>query len=87
MSDLNTYFDQFLRERVYLHNITPKTRDYYVTTWKAFTRSQATASPRAPELPVLTRADLQHFVVHLRERGVKPVTCNCWLRGSATVRC
>jgi len=31
MSDLNAYFDQFLRERVYLHNITPRTRDYYLT--------------------------------------------------------
>lgn len=33
------------------------------------------------DAPVLIRADLQHFVVHLRERGIKPVTCNCWLRG------
>ena len=81
MSDLNTLFDQFLRERVYLHNITPKTRDYYLTVWKAFRRSQSTAPVRSPDAPVLTRADVQHFVVHLRERGVKPVTCNCWLRG------
>jgi integrase/recombinase XerD len=81
MSDLNAYFDQFLRERVYLHNITPKTREFYETPWKAFVRSQATAPPRSPDGPVLTRADLQRFVVHLRERGVKPVSCNCWLRG------
>jgi integrase/recombinase XerD len=81
MSDLNSYFDQFLRERVYLHNITPKTREFYETAWKAFLRSHATAPPRPPDAPVLTRADVQHFVVHLRERGVKPVTCNCWLRG------
>ena len=64
-----------------IHNITPKTRDSCVTAWKAFVRSQATAPPRPPETPVLTRADLQHFVVHLRERGGKPVSCNCWLRG------
>jgi len=44
-------------------------------------RSQATAPPRAPDAPTLTRGDLQRFVVHLRERGVKPVSCNCWLRG------
>jgi integrase/recombinase XerD len=81
MSALQEYFEQFLRERVYLHNITPKTRDYYVTAWKACVRSQPTAPARAADSPVLTRADLQHFVVHLRERGVKPVTCNCWLRG------
>jgi integrase/recombinase XerD len=81
MSALNTHFEQFLRERVYLHNITPRTREYYLTAWKAFVRSQATAPPRATDAPLLTRGDVQHFVVHLRERGVKPVTCNCWLRG------
>jgi integrase/recombinase XerD len=81
MTELNAYFDQFLRERVYLHNITPKTRQFYETAWKAFVRSQASAPQRPSNTPVLTRADLQHFVVHLRERGVKPVSCNCWLRG------
>ena len=30
--------------------------------------------------PLLARADLQRFVVHLRERGVKPISCNCWVR-------
>jgi integrase len=29
---------------------------------------------------VISRADLQEFVVHLRQRGVKPVSCNCYLR-------
>jgi integrase/recombinase XerD len=81
MTDLNGYFDRFLRERVYLHNITPKTRDYYVTAWKAFVRAHAEAPIRTADAPIFTRADLQHFIVHLRERGVKAVTCNCWLRG------
>jgi site-specific recombinase XerD len=81
MSALHEHFEQFLRERVYLHNVTPKTRDYYVTAWKAFVRSQTTAPARAADAPILTRADIQHFIVHLRQRGVKPVTCNCWLRG------
>ena len=81
MDRLHELFQQFLRERIYIRNITPKTRDYYVTAWKSFERSRATAPSRAPDGPVLTRADLQHFIVHLRERGVKPVTCNCWLRG------
>ena len=81
MDPLQAHFDRFLKERVYLHNITPKTRDYDLTAWKAFVRSQATAPPRPPDAPVLTRADLQHFVIHLRERGIGAVTCNCWLRG------
>jgi hypothetical protein len=29
---------------------------------------------------LISKADLQFFVVHLRERGVKPVSCNCWVR-------
>ena len=79
--DLNQLFTQFLRERIDLHNITPKTREFYETAWKAFTRSRADAPPRDPSAPIMTRNDLQEFVIHLRERGVKPVSCNCWLRG------
>lgn len=40
MLTLAQHFDQFLRERVYLHNVTPKTREFYETAWKAFTRAQ-----------------------------------------------
>ena len=73
-------FDQFARERTYLNNITPKTRDWYQTAWKAFQRSQFDAPARPAESALLTRADMQHFVVHLRRRGVKPISCNCWVR-------
>lgn len=31
MGDLNTHFDQFVCERTYLNNVTPKTRDWYQT--------------------------------------------------------
>jgi hypothetical protein len=81
MDHLQAHFDRFLKERVYLHNITPKTREYYLTAWKAFLRAHANAPPRAADAPILTRADLQHFIIHLRERGIGAVTCNCWLRG------
>lgn len=81
MLTLDQHFEQFLRERVYLHNITPKTREFYETAWKAFTRAR-TDFPAKPEgSPLFAHTDLQHFVIHLRERGVKPVSCNCWLRG------
>jgi hypothetical protein len=46
-------FEQFLRERTYIHTVTPG---------------------------LIGKADLQHFVVHLRQRGVRPVTCNTWIR-------
>jgi integrase/recombinase XerD len=81
MATLSEYFEQFLRERVYFHNITPKTREFYETAWKAFQRAQADGLPRAATAPLITKADLQSVVLHLRERGVKPASCNCWMRG------
>ena len=81
MDRLDQLFQQFLRERAYLHNITPKTREFYETAWKAFTRAQREAPSRAADAPLLTRSDLQEFVIHLRQRGVKPVSGNCWMRG------
>jgi hypothetical protein len=35
-----------------------------------------------PTRTEITKADLLAFVVHLRERGVKPVSCNTWLRAT-----
>jgi len=43
---LTPLFEQFLRERTYLHNITPKTREFYQTAWKAFLRAQAARPAR-----------------------------------------
>jgi integrase/recombinase XerD len=79
MSPLDQQFQQFLRERTYLQNITPKTREWYSHAWRAFTRWQA-AHPRDSSITHITQRDLQGFVIHLRERGVKPVSCNSWLR-------
>jgi hypothetical protein len=36
MATLDEYFEQFLRERIYLHNVTPKTADFYRTAWGAW---------------------------------------------------
>jgi integrase/recombinase XerD len=48
--------------------------DWYQSAWHAFKQSQ-------PTTPIeITKSDLLAFVVHLRERGVKPVSCNTWLR-------
>ena len=30
MTTLNELFDQFVRERTYLNNVTPKTREWYL---------------------------------------------------------
>jgi len=77
---LHDYFQQFVRHRTYVQNVTPKTQEWYVAAWRAFTRAQAGAPPRDPAVPLIGRRDLEQFALHLRERGVRPVSCNCWLR-------
>src|SRR2546421_8904304 len=80
MSRLEQLFQQFLRERTYINNVTASTLEWYRSAWKAFTAAQKAAPNRDDSGALIGKADLQGFVVHLRERGVKPVTCNTWLR-------
>jgi site-specific recombinase XerD len=86
---LATLFDQFLRERIYLKAVTPRTKLWYRTAWKAFEASQAADGEEKlngkisnpPALPEnLTKARLQTFVVHLRDRGLKPRSVNTYLQ-------
>src|SRR5256714_2560463 len=80
MSRLEQLFQQFLRERTYINNVTASTLEWYRSAWKAFTAAQKAAPNRDDSGALIGKADLQAFVVHLRERGVKPVTCNTRLR-------
>ena len=79
MDRLDQLFQQFLRERTYINNVTVSTTEYE-SAWRAFKASQANAPARPASAPLISKADLQHFVVHLRQRGIKPVSCNTWLR-------
>jgi integrase/recombinase XerD len=81
MARLDVLFEQFLRERRYLKNVTPKTLIWYESAWKAFRLAQGavTTVPRGSG-PLITRDDLSSFLITLRQRGVKPVSCNSWLR-------
>ena len=81
MLPLSAHFDQFLRERVYLHNVSPKTAEWYRSVWQVFAKWWMTLPTSEEPRAVIYRSDLQQFVVHLRDRGVKPVSCNCYLRG------
>ena len=67
-------FDQFLKERTYLKNVTDRTLVWYRVAFKNYA---AVTAHEAVALP--TKATLQHFVVTLRERGIKPVTCNTYV--------
>jgi site-specific recombinase XerD len=77
MDRLDELFEQFLRERTYVQNITPKTRVWYESAWKAFLVFQT--EPAGSPDPI-SRAQLSGFVIHLRQRGVRPVSCNSWIR-------
>jgi hypothetical protein len=80
MDHLNQLFQQFLRERTHINNVTTSTRGWYECAWKAFKMAQASAPQRPTSAPLIGKSDLQWFVVHLRERGVRPVSCNTWIR-------
>ena len=41
MTPLDSLFQQFLRERNYIHNVSPATIEWYEWAWKAFIASQA----------------------------------------------
>jgi hypothetical protein len=38
MAAPDLFFQQFLRERIYLHNVTPKTAEWYRNVWGVFLR-------------------------------------------------
>lgn len=62
MDRLSQLFEQFLRERTYVNNVTASTREWYETAWKAFRAAQAGAPERPSSAPLIAKADLQHQV-------------------------
>ena len=67
-------FKQFLNERRYLKNVTPDTIEWYETAWKALQRTLNVAAPP------ITKSSLQSFVVKMRQRNVKPVPVNTYIK-------
>jgi integrase/recombinase XerD len=61
-------FQQFIRERQYLHNVSPRTIEWYENSFRW--------------LPCETpsQQQLNETVVRMRERGLKPTGCNCAIR-------
>lgn len=81
MATLDSLFDEFLRERTYLKNVSQKTRVWYESAWKAFLATQPPdLAQKEAQAAALTRSHLTTFVVALRDRGLRPVTVNTWLR-------
>jgi integrase/recombinase XerD len=67
-------FQEFLTERRYLKNVTPSTIEWYETAWTMFRRGVA------DDARPLSKSVLQTFVVTLRQRNVRPVSCNTYIK-------
>jgi len=70
-------FEQLLSERRYLRNVTPSTLEWHETVFKAL--QKFLGADVAPPI----KSNLQAFVVTIRQRGVKPVSCNTSVRRSS----
>ena|SRR5215213_383170 len=62
-------FEQFVKERVYLKNVSKRTIDFYWDCFRSFERYGGE----------LTKAGLNNYVVNMRKAGVKPVSCNTYI--------
>lgn len=61
-------FEQFIRERIYLKNVSPRTVEWYRESFKWLVKFP------------LTEAGLKEFVIAMRQSGLKPVSCNGRIR-------
>jgi integrase/recombinase XerD len=71
---MTALFEQFLKERTYIKNVSKNTLIFYRASFKAYQKIIGSAT-------VPTKQDLNNFVIGLRENGFKPVTCNTYIRG------
>jgi site-specific recombinase XerD len=74
---LDELFSRFVRERKYLQNVRLSTIEWYELSWRSF---RSSATPGLTTQADLTIDQLQHFIYTMRDRGVRPVTCNNRLR-------
>jgi integrase/recombinase XerD len=61
-------FDLFIKERLYLHNVSARTIEWYEQSFKWLAN------------PTPTDADLRDFVIRMREQGLKATSCNARIR-------
>ena len=66
MNDVS--FEQFVKERLYLQNVSPRTIEWYEQSLKWL------------DTPMPDDEALKRFVVRMRESGLKASSCNCRIR-------
>lgn len=77
--DISVLFEQFVKEKTFLLNVTPKTLRWYRQSWNAITRNVGT-----PE--TLDRFVLNEFVIKLKESGISATSVNAYIRRSLMPR-
>src|SRR4051812_24461615 len=69
---MDELFERFLKEKLFLKNVSPRTIIYFKRCYSAYKR----------HLGVMpTEANLKEFVIKLRESGVTIETVNSYIRG------
>src|SRR5262249_54760921 len=61
-------FDKFIQERIYLHNVSPRTVEWYQQSFKWLARYP------------LTEDGIKEFVIAMRAAGLRPISCNSRIR-------
>jgi len=69
-------FELFVKEKRFLTNVTNKTLSWYRASWAAYNH-YLKAENLACEL---NKAQLQGFMIHLRERGISAISANTYAR-------
>jgi integrase/recombinase XerD len=67
-------FQDFLRERRFLKNISPNTERYYNQSWTAY----KTYAPGGLDIE-FSKNQLNKWVMAMREAGIKPKSCNTFI--------
>lgn len=75
MSTLNDLFEQFIRERIYERNITPKTDRAHRKAWLSFTKNIDIKSPEQ-----LNKNIIFQWLEALSKTPIKPTSINCYGR-------
>jgi integrase/recombinase XerD len=71
MENLKKLFEEFIREKRFIKNITLATENYYDQSWLAYQRY-------APPIE-LSKVQLVKWVMAMREADVKPTSCNTYI--------
>jgi hypothetical protein len=61
-------FDEFIKERKYLQNVSPRTVEWYEQTFKWLGKHEP------------TQAGCKAFIIGMRDGGLKPISCNSRIR-------